>query len=132
MKSGLVMALVKLFTEDGELDQGFEGIDTLQEESARKVSFTSEVKGEGNFPSGPNGGKGEITRHADGTFDASYDGELKTAKGVIKWKSYERSEEVERGKVTGLEEVTGFPQRIIMVTRMLSSKKFRNIGYELK
>jgi hypothetical protein len=135
MKSGLVMALgEKLFTERGVIE-GLDGIDALKVGAPKDVTFTSIVKGEDSkFPNGKNGGNGTITQNEDGTFDVSYSGELEEAPGgrKIPWKSHEKSEVGEDGKVKGLEEVTGFPRPIIMITEMLSSKHFKNTAYELK
>jgi hypothetical protein len=127
--------LEKLFTEEGSLE-GFEGTDALQDEVPTKLTFTSNVTGEGSkFPSGKDGGEGTITRHADGIVNASYEGSLMTDKGQkVTWRSHEKSKVVEGGKkVKGLEIVLGFSQPIIMETEIdLSSKKFTNTAYEWK
>jgi|Tabmets5t2r1_1033131.scaffolds.fasta_scaffold14525_1 hypothetical protein len=130
---GLEKGLEKLFEEDGEVE-GFKGIADLQEGVPKEVSFTSTVTGEDNkFPNGEDGGWGTMTRHADGTVDVSYKGSLKKDKDQIVWRSHEMSK-VEGGKLRGLEIVTGFSQRIIiMETEIdLHSNKFHNTAYEWK
>jgi hypothetical protein len=44
-----------------------------------KVSFTSEIKGFGKFPSGRNIGSGVIIQYPHGAVDASYHGTIMTA-----------------------------------------------------
>jgi hypothetical protein len=130
----LQKVLEKLYTEEGRIE-GFEGTDALREGVATKLTFKSDVTGEGNkFPNGKEKGEGTITRHANDIVNASYEGSLMTDKGETKWRSHEKSIVVEGGKkVRGLEIVIGFSQPIIMETETdFSSKKFTNTAYEWK
>jgi hypothetical protein len=125
------MASEILFTEEGTLE--FQG-NALRVGVTTNVTFTSKVKGVGNFPSGDNQGKGEITLNPDGTFKARYEGTLTTARGQrFDWKSREKSKKEDSGKFRGGEKVTGFQQypSIYMDTETLPDKRFINTAYEL-
>ena len=74
-----------------------------------EVSFASEIKGIGNFPSGKNMGSGIMTQYPHGIVDASYQGVVTTSVGEqYFWWAHEKSKVTERGKVKGLVTVTGF------------------------
>ena len=135
MKSGVVMALEKVFTETGKV----EGFSALKVGVPTKVTFTSTVEGEATVTGqsnkklyGNDGGSGIMVRHEDGTVDASYEGSLMTGGGRIMWHSHEKSKVGDDGKVRGLEIVTGFSQSIIMETVTEPSGDFTNTAYESK
>lgn len=74
-----------------------------------EVSFASDIKGIGNFPSGKNMGSGTMTQYPHGVVDASYQGVVMTAEGEqYFWWAHEKSRVREGGKVKGLVTVTGF------------------------
>jgi hypothetical protein len=149
MKSGLIMELEKgllekLFTEHGHVE-GFERTDDLQEGVITNVTFTSEVKGEGDmFPSGEDRGSGTMTRRADGTVEAITKGSLVTDDQghQFMWQSYEMSI-VDGKKLKGLDIVTGSIKSqkwnqlnkliIVLETKHSPSfKEFDNTGYGYK
>jgi hypothetical protein len=121
------MAREKLFTEEGKVR--FEGTNALKVGVPKKVTFTSEVRGEPNkFPSGNDKGRGTMTLKSHGKVVASYTGSL----SGFEWDSEEVSE-LDGNKIKGKEKVkvTGFRKKQIeMDTEMdLSSGKFKNTGY---
>jgi hypothetical protein len=134
-----------LFTEEGSVE-GFEGTNTLQEGVPTKVTFTSKVMGIGDkFPSGKNEGEGTMTRHSDGTVDASYQGSLITDDNghQFMWRSHEMSKVVDDGKLEGVEILTGSTKsqkwarlnKLIIVLKTEywpSFKKFTKTAYEWK
>ena len=80
-----------------------------------EVSFVSEIKGEGRFPSGKNLGSGTVTQYPHGIVDGSYQGSIMTttAEGgsssdQFVWWAHEKTKAVEGGKFKGLTMVTGF------------------------
>ena len=69
----------KLFEESGKV-VGFKVTKVHPVEgTTMEVSFTSEIKGFGKFPSGRNIGSGVITQYPHGAVDASYHGTIMTA-----------------------------------------------------
>jgi hypothetical protein len=134
----------KLFEESGNVT----GLKVTKvhpvEGVAMEVSFASEVRGIGRFPSGKNLGSGTMTQYPHGIVDASYQGSLMTAEGdQFMWWSHEKSKVVEGGKVKGLNIVTGFSnsQKLAWMNNLImaietefdpESQKFKLTGYEWK
>ncbi|MDQ4066213.1 MAG: hypothetical protein M3114_01340 [Thermoproteota archaeon] len=88
-----------------------------------EVSFTSEIRGIGRFPSGKNLGSGTVTHYPHGIVDGSYQGSfmmtttMTTAEGgnsnaggdQFLWWAHEKTKAVEGGrKFKGLNMMTGF------------------------
>ena len=68
----------KLFEENGNVT-GFKVTKVHPIEGVTmEVSFTSEIKGVGKFPSGKNLGSGTVTQYPHGIVDGSYQGSLMT------------------------------------------------------
>ena len=99
----------KLFEESGDII-GFKVTKVHPIEGVTmEVSFTSEIKGIGRFPSGKNIGSGVMTQYPHGIVDSSYRGSVMTAEGdQFMWWAHEKSKVGEDGKVRGLNIVTGF------------------------
>jgi hypothetical protein len=107
----LSMALgEKLFEESGNVT-GFKVTRVHPIEGvAMEVSFTSEIRGIGRFPSGKNLGSGTMTHYTHSIVDQSNQGSLMTtAEGdQFMWWAHGKGKVVEGGKVKGLIIVTGF------------------------
>ena len=74
-----------------------------------ELSFTSEIKGIGRFPSGKNMGSGIMTQYPHGIVDASWKGVLTTTEGEqYLWWAHEEDKVEEDEKVKGLVILTGF------------------------
>jgi hypothetical protein len=135
----------RLFEESGEIT-GFkitrvhpiEGVTT-------EVSFTSEIRGEGRYPSGQSVGSGIMTKYPHGIIDGTWHGSLMTAEGghQFMWWAHEKSKVVEGGNIKGLNIMTGFTNsqklswmnNIILaleISGSVFSQKFNAIGYEWK
>jgi hypothetical protein len=91
----------KLFEESGEITglkitkvHPIEGVTT-------EVSFTSEIRGEGRYPSGQSLGSGIMTKYPHGIIDGTWHGSLMIAKGgdQFMWWAHEKSKVVEGGNV---------------------------------
>jgi hypothetical protein len=92
----------KLFEESGKI-VGFKVTRVHPVEGmTMEVSFTSEIKGFGKFPSGRNIGSGTITHYPHGVEDASYQGTFRTAEEDNKGKV------AEGGKIKGIVIMSGF------------------------
>ena len=135
----------KLFEENGNIIgvkvvkvHPIEGITT-------DVSFTSEIRGEGRYPSGENLGSGIMTKYSHGIIDATWQGSLTIAEGSdqFMWWAHEKSEMVEGGKIKGLNIMTGFTNSqkfswmnnliiVLEINGSVSSMKFKATGYEWK
>ena len=144
MLSGMVLG-EKLFEESGNIIgvkitrvHPIEGVTT-------EVSFTSEIRGEGKYPNGENLGSGIMTKYPHGVIDATWQGSLTIAKGEdqFMWWAHEKSKIVERGKIKGLNIMTGFTNSqklswmnnliiVIEIDGSVSSMKFKATGYEWK
>ena len=106
----LSMALgEKLFEESGNVT-GFKVTRVHPIEGvAMEVSFTSEIRGIGRFPSGKNLGSGTMTHYTHSIVDQSNQGSLMTTEGdQFMWWAHGKGKVVEGGKVKGLIIVTGF------------------------
>jgi hypothetical protein len=108
-----------------------------------EVSFTSEVKGFGKFPSGRNIGSGIMTQYPHGVVDASYQGTLMTAEEgeQFMWWAHEKSKLADGGKIKGMVIFSGFTnsQKLSWMNRLLvagesefdpAAQQFRVMGYE--
>jgi hypothetical protein len=133
----------KLFEESGNITglkvtrvHPIEGV-TLE------ISFTSEIRGIGRFPSGKNLGSGTLTQYPHGIVDAIWQGSVATTEGgeQFVWWAHEKSKVVEGGKIRGLTMLTGFThsQKLSWMNNLIialesetdpSSQKFKTTGYE--
>ena len=132
----------KLFEEVGKTS-GFkvakvhplEGVTT-------EISFTSDIKGVGRYPSGKNLDSGTITKYPHGIIDGSWQGTLTSELGEqFMWWSHEKGKVLEGGKIKGLNVTTGFTNsqklswmnNLIMIIELsgsIFSDEFSAIGYE--
>jgi hypothetical protein len=109
------------------------------------VSFTSEIRGEGRYPSGENLVSGTMTKYSHSIIDATWQGSLTIAKGSdqFMWWAHEKSKVVEDGKIKGLNIMTGFTNSqkfswmnnlmiVLEINGSVSSMKFKATGYEWK
>jgi hypothetical protein len=135
----------KLFEENGNIIglkitrvHPIEGLTT-------EVTFTSEIRGEGRYPSGENLGSGIMTKYSHGVIDATWQGSLTIAEGGNQfiWWAHEKSKIVESGKIKGLNIMTGITNSqklswmnnliiVIEIDGSISSMKFKATGYEWK
>ena len=137
----------KLFEESGDIT-GFKVTKVHPTEGVTmEVSFTSEIRGIGRFPSGKNIGSGTMTKYPHGIVDASYQGSVMMAEGgsgdQFMWWAHEKSKVVEDGKFKGLTMVTGFSnsQKLSWMNNLImaleseidpQSQKFKTTAYEWK
>jgi hypothetical protein len=139
----------KLFEERGNVT-GFKVTKVHPVEGvAMDVSFTSEIKGIGRFPSGRNIGSGVMTHYPHGTVDQSNQGSMMiTAEddgsgGQFLWWAHGKGKVVEGGKVRGLIIVTGFTnsQKLSWMNNLImalelefdpESQQFKITAYEWK
>jgi hypothetical protein len=132
----------KLFEEVGKIS-GFkvtkvhplEGVTT-------EISFTSDIKGVGRYPSGKNLASGTIIKYPHGIIDGSWQGTLTTELGEqFMWWSHEKSKVLEGGEIKGLNVTTGFTNSqklswmnnliiVIEIFGSVFSDEFSAIGYE--
>jgi hypothetical protein len=141
----LSMALrEKLFEESGNVT-GFKVTRVHPIEGvAMEVSFTSEIRGIGRFPSRKNLGSGTMTHYTHSIVDQSNQGSLMTTEGdQFMWWAHVKGKVVEGGKVKGLIIVTGFAnsQKLAWMNNLImalesefdpESKKFKITAYEWK
>ncbi len=134
----------KFFEESGNLI----GVKVLRvhptEGVTTEASFTSEIRGQGRFPSGKNLGSGNMTKYPHGIIDATWQGFFTTEDGdQFMWWSHEKGKVVEGGKITGLNIVTGFTNSqklswmnsVIMAVEIdgsVFSQEFKATAYEWK
>jgi hypothetical protein len=134
----------KLFEESGNVT-GFKVTKVHPIEGVTmEVSFVSEIKGMGRFPSGKNLGSGIMTQYPHGIVDQSNQGSVMTAEGdQFIWWAHGKGKVVEGGKVKGLIIVTGFSnsQKLAWMNNLImaletefdpTSQKFKITGYEWK
>ena len=139
----------KLFEESGNVT-GFKVTKVHPIEGVTmEVSFTSEIRGIGRFPTGKNLGSGIITQYPHGIVDGSYQGSMMTtAQGdssdeQFVWWAHEKTKMVEGGKFKGLTMMTGFTnsQKLSWMNNLIialdletdpESQKFKATAYEWK
>jgi hypothetical protein len=143
----------KLFEESGNIT-GFKVTKVHPIEGVTmEVSFTSEIRGMGRFPSGKNLGSGTMTQYPHGIVDGSYQGSfmITIAEGAgssggdhFEWWAHEKTKEVEGGrKFKGLTMMTGFTnsQKLSWMNNLIialdletdpASQKFKATAYEWK
>jgi len=135
----------KLFEESGKV-LGFKVTRVHPVEgTTMEVSFTSEIKGFGKFPSGRNVGSGIMTQYPHGVADASYQGTIMTAEGGEQfiWWAHEKSKLEDGGKFKGMVMVSGFTnsQKLSWMNRLImilesefdpAALQFRTTAYEWK
>ena len=133
---------LKLFEEVGKISglkvvkvHPLEGVTT-------EITFMSDIKGIGKYPSGKNLASGTIIRYPHGIIDGSWQGTLTSELGVqFMWWSHEKSKVVEGGEIKGLNVTTGFTNSpelswmnnliiVIELSGSVSSDEFSAIGYE--
>jgi hypothetical protein len=152
MSFQLDMALgEKLWEESGNV-RGFKVTKVHPIEGVTmEVSFTSEIKGIGRFPSGKNIGSGMMTQYPHGIVDGSYQGSFMTTTAEdggtsgdqFMWWAHEKTKAVEGGKVKGLNIVTGYTnsQELSWMNNLIialdletdpESQKFKATAYEWK
>jgi hypothetical protein len=148
LKFQLGMALgEKLFEESGNVT-GFKVTKVHPIEGVTmEVSFTSEIRGIGRFPSGKNLGSGTVTQYPHGIVDGSYQGSFMTTEGGsgdhFVWWAHEKTKVVEGGKFKGLTMMTGFTnsQNLSWINNLIialdletdpESQKFKATAYEWK
>ena len=133
----------KLFEESGKV-VGFKVTRVHPVEGmTMEVSFTSEIKGFGKFPSGTNVGSGTITHYPHGVVDASYQGTIMTAEEgeQFMWWAHEKSKLADGGKIKGMVIISGFTnsQKLSWMNSLLmagesefdpAAQQFRLTGYE--
>ena len=107
-----------------------------------EVSFTSEIKGLGKFPSGKNLGSGTVTQYPHGVIDANYQGMETTTEGdQYLWWAHEKSKVVKDGMTKGIIIFTGhansqklsWMNNLIAIIDMqtdLTNQRFEGTGYE--
>jgi hypothetical protein len=135
----------KLFEESGDITMlKITRVHPI-EGTTMEVSFTSEIRGIGRFPSGKNLGSGTMTQYPHGIVDASWQGSLMTAEDgdQFMWWAHEKGKVAEGGKIKGLITVTGFTNspklswmnNLIIAIESVSdpsSQKFNGTAYEWK
>jgi hypothetical protein len=151
LKVQLNMALgEKLFEESGNVT-GFKVTKVHPTEGVTmEVSFTSEIRGIGRFPSGKNMGSGTITQYPHGIVDGSYQGSIMTttaedvsSSDQFVWWAHEKIKAVEGGKFKGLTMMTGFTnsQKLSWMNNLIialdletnpESRTFKATAYEWK
>jgi hypothetical protein len=133
----------KLFEESGKV-VGFKVTRVHPiEGTTMEVSFTSEIKGFGKFPSGRNIGSGTMTQYPHGVVDVSYQGTFMTGEGgeQFMWWAHEKSKLADGGKIKGMVMVSGFTnsQKLSWMNRLLmilesefdpAAQQFRTTAYE--
>jgi hypothetical protein len=107
-----------------------------------ELSFTSEIKGLGKFPSGKNIGSGTATQYPHGVMDANYQGIETTTEGdQYIWWAHEKSKVIEAGMIKGIIIFTGYSNSqklswmnnligVIDIKTDLTNQRFEGIGYQ--
>jgi hypothetical protein len=133
----------KVFEESGKIT-GFKVIKVHPIEGVTtEVSFTSDIRGIGRFPSGKNLGSGVMTKYPHGIIDASWHGCLTMTKNgeQFMWWGHEKSKVIENGKIAGLNIITGFTNSqklswmnsqiiVVELDGSVTSEEFSASGYE--
>ena len=110
-----------------------------------EVSFLSDIKGIGRFPSGKNVGSGTMTQYPHGAVDASYQGFVTTQEEgeQLIWWAHEKSKVVEGGKVKGLVMLSAYTnsQKLSWINNLVMAlegefdpptQQFKTTAYEWK
>jgi hypothetical protein len=108
-----------------------------------KVSFSSEIKGVGKFPSGMNLGSGTVTQYPSGAVNASYQGVVTFEGDHFLWWANEKSRVKEGGGSKGVVIVSGYTnsQKLSWLTGQIiviesetdaSFQQYRGTAYEWK
>jgi hypothetical protein len=109
-----------------------------------EISFTTDLKGIGKFPSGKNMGSGVATQYPHGVIEGSYQGAVMTAEGEqFIWWAHEKSKVVEGGRRRGLVMVSAFTnsEKLSWMNNQIwaleleldpAAQKFRTTAYEWK
>ncbi len=134
----------KLFEESGKIANfTVESVHPV-EGVKMQVSFMSEIKGAGKFPSGKNIGSGTMRQYPHGIVDAEYHGVVTTAANEqYFWWAHEKSRISEDGKARGLAMATGFTnsQQLAWANNLIIAidsvfdpavQEFKGTGYEWK
>ncbi len=135
----------KLYEESGKV-LGFKVTRVHPVEgTTMEVSFTSEIKGFGKFPSGRNIGSGIMPLYPHGVIDASHLGTIMTAEEEegeqYIWWAHEKLKLADGGKMKGMIIVSGFTnsQKLSWMNALLvagesefdpAAQQFRVTGYE--
>ncbi len=134
----------KLFEESGKV-VGFKVTKVHPVEgTTMEVSFTSEIKGFGKFPSGRNIGSGIMTLYPHGAEEASFQGTMMTTAEESEqwiWWAHEKSKVAEGGKIKGIVIISGFTnsQKLSWMNNLVvagesefdpATQQFRVTGYE--
>ena len=132
----------KLFEEVGKITD-FKVVKVHPLEGVKtEISFTSDIKGIGRYPSGKNLASGTITKYSHGIIDGNWQGTLTNEHGEqFLWWAHEKSKVLENGKIKGLNLATGFTnsQKLswmnsliiaIDLSGSIFSEEFSAIGYE--
>ncbi len=121
------------------------------EGTTMEVSFASDIKGIGKFPSGRNTGSGTLTQYPHGLVDASYRGFFVITTTAAEeeegdqymWWAHEKSRVSEDGKIRGLVMVSGYTnsQKLSWMNNLILAleseydpmkQQFRTTAYEWK
>jgi hypothetical protein len=135
----------RLFEESGKV-AGFKVTKVHPTEGVTtELSFTSDIRGVGRFPSGKNLASGVLTKYPHGIIDATWHGCLTTTEHdeEFMWWGHEKSKVLEDGKIKGLNIVTGFTNSenlswmnsLIIVVELagsIFSEEFSATAYEWK
>lgn len=134
----------KLFEEVGKVTNvSVEAVHPV-EGTKMQVSFMSEIKGVGKFPSGRNMGSGTMHQYPHGIIDAEYRGVITTsANEQYFWWAHQKSRVSQDGKTRGLVLVSGFTnsQNLAWANHLIiaidsefdpAAQEFKGTGYEWK
>lgn len=132
----------KLFEEVGKMTD-FKVVKVHPLEGVKtEVSFTSDIKGIGKYPSGKNLASGTITKYSHGIIDGAWQGALTNEHGEqFLWWAHEKSRVLENGRIKGLNLATGFTSSqklswmnsliiVIELSGSIYSDEFSAIGHE--
>jgi hypothetical protein len=134
----------KLFEETGNVT-GFKVTKVHPiEGTTMEVSFVSDLKGIGKFPSGKNTGSGTMTQYPHGAVEGNYLGFVLMQEGdQFMWWAHEKSKVSEGGKVKGVVLVSGYTnsQKLSWMNNLILAlesefdpvtQKTKTTGYEWK
>lgn len=135
----------KLFEESGKITAvNIKSVHPV-EGVKMEVSFASEIKGIGKFPTGRNLGAGTMAQYPHGTVDAAYQGVVTTTTEGEQffWWAHEKGVVAQGGKVKSVTIVTGFTNSsklswmnslVLLIESEIdpSAQEFRGTGYQWK